>query len=123
MRRLELAHLPTPLQRPPRLSEALGVDLWVKRDDMTGGAESGNKIRKLEYLLAEAEALSADTVVTCGGLQSNHARATAICAASLGMRARLFLRTTEQSLDPASAPLSGNVLLDKLAGAELTLIT
>lgn len=122
-RRLDLAHLPTPIQRPRRLAEALGVDLWVKRDDMTGGAESGNKIRKLEFLLAEAAALSADTVITCGGIQSNHARATAICAASLGMRALLFLRTTGESLDPKAAPLSGNVLLDKLVGAELRLIT
>jgi len=120
--RLLLAHLPTPLQSPRRLADRLGIDLWVKRDDATGGAEAGNKIRKLEYLLADAVARGADTVITCGGLQSNHARATALCAASLGMRALLFLRTTEP-LDTAQAPLEGNVLLDRLVGAEIRLIT
>jgi D-cysteine desulfhydrase len=123
MHRIALAHLPTPIQRPSRLAEALGLDLWVKRDDMTAGAESGNKIRKLEFLLAEAEAREADTVITCGGLQSNHARATAICAAARGLSARLYLRTTEENLNPAAAPLTGNVLLDKLVGAEIRLIT
>lgn len=138
--RLLLAHLPTPLQSPRRLADRLGIDLWVKRDDATGGAEAGNKIRKLEYLLADAVARGADTVITCGGLQSNHARATALCAASLGMRALLFLRTTEPldtaqapsvtmgtqaSPNPGSrgAPLEGNVLLDRLVGAEIRLIT
>lgn len=122
-RRLSLAHLPTPLQRPRRFVEATGIDLWVKRDDMTGGAEAGNKIRKLEFLLGEALSLQADTVLTCGGLQSNHARATALAAASLGMRAVLFLRTNDPTLDPADAPLEGNVLLDRLAGAEIRFIS
>ena len=75
--RVPLAHLPTPLVQPRRLAEALGLDLWVKRDDCTGGPEAGNKIRKLELLLADALASGAGTVITCGGLQSNHARATA----------------------------------------------
>jgi D-cysteine desulfhydrase len=118
--RLHLAHLPTPLVRPRRLAESLGVDLWVKRDDATGGAEGGNKIRKLELLLADAHARGADTVITCGGLQSNHARATALCAASLGLEAILYLRTPEPE---AALPLEGNVLLDRLAGAEIRLIT
>ena len=121
--RLALAHLPTPLQKPERLARALGIDLWIKRDDMTGGAEAGNKIRKLEFLLAAAVAEGADTVITCGGLQSNHARATAIAAASLGLGAVLFLRTSDPDLDPAKAPLEGNVLLDRLVGAEIRLIT
>lgn len=121
--RLSLAHLPTPLRKPARLAEAMGLDLWVKRDDMTGGAESGNKIRKLEFLLADAQEQGADVVITCGGLQSNHARATALLAASLGMEAVLFLRTLAPDLDPARAPLEGNVLLDRLAGAEIRLIT
>jgi D-cysteine desulfhydrase len=119
-KRLSLAHLPTPLQKPARLAEAMGLDLWVKRDDMTGGAESGNKARKLEFLLAEAASEGADTVITCGGIQSNHARATALLAASLGMKSLLFLRTTGP-LD--HAPLAGNVLLDRMAGAEIRLIT
>jgi D-cysteine desulfhydrase len=118
--RLALAHTPTPLVQPKRLAESLGIDLWVKRDDATGGAEAGNKIRKLELLLAHALAEGADTVITCGGIQSNHARATALMAASLGLRAILYLRTK----DPAApAPLEGNVLLDRLAGAEIRLIT
>lgn len=123
MNRLSLAHLPTPLQRPERLARALGLDLWIKRDDMTGGAEAGNKIRKLEYLLAAAVAEGADTLITCGGLQSNHARATALLAASLGLGAVLFLRTSDPALDSAKAPLEGNVLLDRLVGAEIRLIS
>ncbi|MEZ4310502.1 MAG: D-cysteine desulfhydrase family protein [Polyangiaceae bacterium] len=121
--RLHLAHLPTPLVSPRRLGAHLGIDLWVKRDDATGGAESGNKIRKLEYLLADAVAQGADTVLTCGGIQSNHARATALAAASLGLRTLLFLRTHDPDLDPSRAPLTGNVLLDRMAGAEIRLIT
>lgn len=122
-RRLPLAHLPTPLVKPARLAHALGVDLWVKRDDATLGAEAGNKIRKLEFLLADALDHGADTVVTCGGLQSNHARATALLAASLGLHAVLFLRTTEPDLDPARVRPEGNVLLDRMAGAEIRPIT
>ncbi len=118
--RLSLAHLPTPLVKPQRLADALGLDLWVKRDDMTGGPEGGNKIRKLELLLADAVAAGAGTVITCGGLQSNHARATAICAATLGLRAVLYLRT---ALVDDGVPLEGNVLLDRLVGAQIRLIT
>jgi D-cysteine desulfhydrase len=127
-----LAHLPTPLERPERLCEALGIELWVKRDDATGGAEAGNKIRKLEFLLAEALERGADTVITCGGIQSNHARATALLAARLGLAAVLFLRVQELDDDGDGAgivaglehaALGGNVLLDQLAGAELRLIT
>ncbi len=121
--RLSLAHLPTPLVRPRHLADRLGIDLWVKRDDATGGAEAGNKVRKLEYLLADAITQGADTVITCGGIQSNHARATALCAASLGLRAMLFLRTTEANLDASLAPLEGNVLLDRMAGASIRLVT
>ncbi|MCC6523503.1 MAG: pyridoxal-phosphate dependent enzyme [Polyangiaceae bacterium] len=132
MKRLRLAHLPTPLVRPARLAERLGIELWVKRDDATGGAEGGNKVRKLELLLAAALEAHADTVVTCGGIQSNHARATALCAAALGLRSVLYLRVPGLPADddgagiPWSAevaPLAGNVLLDRLAGAELRLIT
>jgi D-cysteine desulfhydrase len=130
--RLRLAHLPTPLERPRRLGERLGIELWVKRDDATGGAEAGNKIRKLEFLLADALAQGADTVLTCGGVQSNHARATALAAASLGLRCVLYLRVGALDHDedgrglawePALAPAVGNVLLDRMAGAELRLIT
>lgn len=124
--RIALAHLPTPLERHARLAEALGVDLWIKRDDATLGAESGNKIRKLEFLLAEARALRADVLVTCGGIQSNHARATALLGARLGLRTVLLLRTTDPIDEARAAVLArpeGNVLLDRLAGAEIRLIT
>lgn len=127
-RRQTLAHLPTPIVKPVRLARAIGLDLWVKRDDMTGGPEAGNKIRKLELLLADALDRGADTIITCGGIQSNHARATALAAASLGMRSILYLRVTgvgdaEPDLDPSRLALEGNVLLDKLVGAEIRLIS
>ena len=132
-KRLPLAHAPTPIT--PLLSPAkaragaaflgalAGADVWVKRDDMTGGPEAGNKIRKLEYLLAEAVERGADTIVTCGGLQSNHARATALVSVQLGMKPVLLLRTTSPELDVRRAPLSGNVLIDRMLGAEIQLIT
>lgn len=119
-KRLALGHFPTPLRRPERLAAALGVDLYVKRDDMTAGAEAGNKIRKLEFLLADALAEGADCLITCGGIQSNHARATALLGASLGLRSVLFLRTSDPAAPP---PLEGNVLLDRLVGAEIRLIS
>jgi D-cysteine desulfhydrase len=119
--RIALVHGPTPLVKRRALDEWLGVDLWVKRDDATGGAEAGNKVRKLEWLLGDARARRSDTIVTCGGLQSNHARATALVCASLGMACVLFLRVP----DPAHAtlPRTGNVLLDRLAGAEVRLVS
>src|SRR5450432_402812 len=119
--RIALVHGPTPIQKRRGLDEILGVDLWIKRDDATGGAEAGNKIRKLEWLLGDAVARRADTVVTCGGLQSNHARATALVCASLGLACVLLLRVP----DPLGTPLprDGNVLLDRLAGAEIRLIS
>jgi D-cysteine desulfhydrase len=114
--RLELARLPTPLEPMNRLSEELDVELYVKRDDLTGLALSGNKVRKLEFVLADALKVGADTVLTCGGEQSNHARATAVAAARLGLGCRLILRTP----DPANPPaVEGNTLLDRLAGAEI----
>jgi D-cysteine desulfhydrase len=118
--RVRLAHLPTPLVEIPALSRRLGCELWIKRDDVTGGAEAGNKLRKLELLLAAAIRARATTIITCGGIQSNHARATALACARLGLRAVLFLRMT----DPGEpVPLAGNVLLDRLAGAEIRRIS
>jgi D-cysteine desulfhydrase len=89
----------------------------VKRDDLTGSVLSGNKIRKLEFILADARAKGADTVITCGGLQSNHCRATALAAAGVGLRSVLFLRGQPEPV------ADGNVLLDLLAGARLVHIT
>jgi D-cysteine desulfhydrase len=114
--RLPRARLPTPLERMERLSERLGVELWMKRDDLTGSTLSGNKVRKLEFLLAEARARGADTVVTCGGEQSNHCRATAVAAAELGLRSFLLLRTENPAAPPAA---EANILLDRLVGAEI----
>jgi len=117
--RIALAHLPTPLQPLPRLSKALGVQLSVKRDDLTGSHLSGNKIRKLEYLLADAVAGRATHVVTCGGVQSNHCRATALAAAPLGMQAELLLRTPNGLRTELPDPPVGNVYLDRLVGATI----
>ena len=117
---INLARLPTPVQPLRRLSEKYGVELYIKRDDLSGVALSGNKIRKLEFVLADALAQKADTVITCGGAQSNHCRATAIAAAMLGLNCRLLLRTPDPSNPP---PLEGNILLDRMAGAEIVWIT
>ena len=85
--RVPLAHLPTPLEFMPRLSEALGgPKIYVKRDDCTGLATGGNKTRKLEYSMGEALARGADTIITVGAVQSNHVRQTAAAAAKLGLR-------------------------------------
>ncbi|HEX7601812.1 MAG TPA: pyridoxal-phosphate dependent enzyme, partial [Polyangiaceae bacterium] len=128
--RLHLVHGPTPLVARPSLSAELGVDLWIKRDDATGGAEAGNKLRKLEYLFADALQKGAKHVVTCGGIQSNHARATAIVAAQLGLRCTLLLRVTdgtevgpEREAPKERLPVTGNVLLDRLVGANVRLIS
>ncbi|MGC3998636.1 MAG: D-cysteine desulfhydrase family protein [Anaeromyxobacter sp.] len=117
--RAPLARLPTPLEPSARMGAALGIDLLYKRDDLTGLELSGNKARKLEYLLAEAERQGADTVVTCGGIQSNHCRATAFAAARRGLETVLLLRTADPAHPP---PPEANVLLDRLAGAQLRFI-
>jgi len=128
--RLHLVHGPTPLVAREALSAELGVELWIKRDDATGGAESGNKLRKLEFLFADALRVGAGHVITCGGIQSNHARATAIVAAQLGLRCTLLLRVTdgtelgpERDAPRERLPAAGNVLLDRLVGARLRLIS
>ena len=78
--RVPLAVLPTPVQRLENISRMLGTNVWIKRDDMTGVGLGGNKVRKLEFLLAEAKAQGAEVVFTTGGAQSNHAMLTAACA-------------------------------------------
>ncbi len=112
--RLRFGHFPTPIESMPRLGAALGGQpLWVKRDDQTGLAFGGNKVRKLEYLLAEAQANGARTLMTTGAVQSNQCRQTAAAAARFGFDCLLVLRG-----DPPAAP-SGNLLLDLLLGAEV----
>jgi len=111
--RIELAVVPTPLLKLERLSQELGMELWVKRDDLTGLLETGNKIRKLEFLVGEAFARSADTLITCGTLQSNCCRTVAAVAARLGMKAILALKGAPPE------EYDGNLLLDRLLGAEV----
>ena len=115
--RISLARIPTPLQPLERASRRWGNGkrLWIKRDDLTGSTLTGNKVRKLEFLAAHARAAGLDTLITCGGVQSNHARATANVSAQLGFHCELVLRGSE--LDT-----TGNTLLDHLFGADITLI-
>ena len=116
--RVRLAHLPTPLEPLPRLSEALGVEIWIKRDDCTGLAGGGNKTRKLEFLLGDALEQEADTLVTQGAVQSNHVRQTAAAAAACGLACEVNLeeRTGSKAEDYV---WNGNILLDRLLGAEV----
>jgi len=116
--RIRLAHLPTPLEPLPRLSEALGVEIWIKRDDCTGLAGGGNKTRKLEFLLGDAFEQGADTLVTQGAVQSNHVRQTAAAAAAHGLACEIILeaRTGSTAHDYLA---NGNVLMDRLFGAGL----
>lgn len=112
--RVSIAHLPTPLEPLPRLTAQLGgPELWVKRDDQTGLATGGNKARKLEFLVADALAQGADTLITAGAAQSNHARQTAAAAAKFGLACVLVLRGEEPP------QVQGNLLLDRLLGAEV----
>lgn len=118
--RLRITHAPTPLEPMLRLTRLLdGPNLWIKRDDCTGLATGGNKTRKLEFLMADALAQGADTVITQGATQSNHARQTAAIAARLGLQCHLILedRTGYRHDDYRN---SGNVLLDRLFEARLS---
>ncbi len=112
--RLNFAHLPTPVEELPRLSEFLGGPrLLVKRDDQTGLAFGGNKTRKLEFLVAEAQAQGAQMLISAGAIQSNHCRQTAAAAARFGFECKLVL-TGDMPAQP-----SANLLLDGLFGAEI----
>jgi D-cysteine desulfhydrase len=117
--RLPLAHLPTPVVELKNLARQLGVPrVLMKRDDLTGLETSGNKVRKLEYVIADALKNGADTLVTHGGFQSNHCRATAALGARLGLKVRLLLRSAEPNPE-----WDGNLFLDHLFGAHVTLHT
>ena len=126
--RVSLAHLPTPLEPLERLSAHLGKRfgggprLFIKRDDCTGLAFGGNKTRKLEFLLAEALEARADTVITAGGIQSNHVRQTAAAAAKLGLKAELVLaRNVPWGGDDFER--TGNIQIDRLLGARIHLLS
>jgi L-cysteate sulfo-lyase len=114
--RVTLVTLPTPVEPAPRLAEAIGLrpeDLWIKRDDLVGVGGGGNKVRKLEYTAGIALHDGADTLVTTGAPQSNHARLTAAVAAKLGMKAVLVFPGAP------GASSSGNLVLDGLLGARI----
>ncbi len=112
--RVSLAALPTPLIEAPRLAEDLGVrKLLLKRDDLTGFAAGGTKVRKLEYDFAEVLAQQCDVVLTAGGVQSNHARLTAAAARKFGLDIKLVLG------GPPFSSFEGNLLLDVMFGAEI----
>jgi len=120
--RLALAALPTPLQPLKRLSAALGgPEIWVKRDDLTGAGGGGNKVRKLEFLLADALAQKADVVVTGGAIQSNHVRQTAALCGALGLACEGVLNEPLPGRGPEYT-VSGNVFLTRLADATVHVI-
>lgn len=130
--KLSFAKLPTPVEFLSRLSKQYGRNIYVKRDDMTEFISSGNKIRKLEFLLADALRKNCDVVFTCGGIQSNHARATAHMAVKLGLKPVLFLRENPPDLldnkmqsvfkTDEAMHSNGNFLLCKLLGAEIVIV-
>lgn len=111
--RFPLGFWPTPLQQLRRLGDELGVELWIKRDDLSGLATGGNKVRKLEYLIGAALDAGADCVITGGAAQSNHSRQTAGAAAAAGLGCHLALG------GEAPETSDGNLLLDRIFGAEL----
>lgn len=116
-KRISLAQIPTPIEPLARLSAEWNVDVRVKRDDLTGTELSGNKIRKLEYLLQDALDQNCDTVITCGAVTSNHARSTALAAKKTGLDCHLILAGNKPEYP------DGNVLLDLLAGARIRYIS
>ena len=117
MNKLSLANLPTRIQHLSRWSAECGKNIYIKRDDQTGSEWSGNKIRKLEFAVKEAVDQGCNLLITCGGIQSNHCRATVAVATRLGMRSAVLLRISEQP------PLEGNYFLDRLMGADVRFCT
>ena len=117
MEKLTLANLPTKIEKLERLSKEFGTNLYIKRDDHTGSEISGNKVRKLEYLAKDAQDNGYNLLITCGGIQSNHCRATVAVATKLGMKSAVLLRIDAQP------PVVGNYFLDKLMGADVKFCT
>ena len=117
MKKMTLANLPTKIEKLERLSAEFGTNIWLKRDDHTGSEISGNKVRKLEYLAEDAVNKGCNLLITCGGIQSNHCRATVAVATKLGMKSAVLLRISEHP------PVKGNYFLDKLMGADVKFCT
>ncbi|KAL6784351.1 hypothetical protein ACKKBG_A05805 [Auxenochlorella protothecoides x Auxenochlorella symbiontica] len=120
--RLRLAVTPSLLHPWPLPGLPPGLELFIKRDDLTGMQLSGNKVRKLEFLLAKAKAEGHDSVITIGGIQSNHARATAVAARYCGLDSHLILRTSRLAAD-SDPGLVGNLLVERLVGAHIHTVT
>ena len=117
MEKFDIANLPTKIHKLERYSRELGANIYIKRDDHTGSEISGNKIRKLEYLAKDAVDKGYDLLITCGGIQSNHCRATVVAATMLGMKSAVLLRISD------TPPVTGNYFLDKLLGADIKFCT
>ena len=115
--KINIANLPTKIEKLEKISAELGVNIFFKRDDQTGSEVSGNKVRKLEYSIKEAIDQGCDTLITCGGIQSNHARSTAAAAIKAGLSSVLVLRTNEEP------EVDGNYFVDRLLGADIRFIT
>lgn len=116
-KKLKLGNFPTKIERLEKLSTMLKENIYIKRDDQTGSEVSGNKIRKLEFSINEAINNDCDTLITCGGIQSNHARATAAAGIKLGLKSILVLRSDE------TPEMEGNYLIDKIMGADIRIIS
>ncbi|XP_021292062.1 bifunctional D-cysteine desulfhydrase/1-aminocyclopropane-1-carboxylate deaminase, mitochondrial [Herrania umbratica] len=117
-----LGHLPTPIHKWNLPNLPQNTEVWLKRDDLSGMQLSGNKVRKLEFLMAEAVAQGADCVITIGGIQSNHCRATAVAAKYLNLDCYLILRTSKVLVDQDPG-LTGNLLVERFVGAHIQLIS
>lgn len=116
-KKLRLGNFPTRIERLEKFSTIVKEHVYIKRDDQTGTEFSGNKIRKLEYSINETINNDCDTLITCGGIQSNHARATAAAGIKLGLKSVLVLRSDEKP------ELEGNYLIDKIMGADVRIIS
>jgi len=116
--RVRIVHAPTPLDAAPRLGASLGIELWIKRDDCTGLAMGGNKVRQIEFPLGEAQSRDADTLLITSAVQSNYVRVAAAAGRRLGMETHIQLEERVPDVDTLYRT-SGNVLLDRLFGAKL----
>uniref|UniRef100_A0A0E0GDG4 Tryptophan synthase beta chain-like PALP domain-containing protein n=1 Tax=Oryza nivara TaxID=4536 RepID=A0A0E0GDG4_ORYNI len=117
-----LGHFPTPIHKWNLPNLPNGTEVWIKRDDISGMQLSGNKVRKLEFLMADAVAQGADCVITVGGIQSNHCRATAVAAKYINLDCYLILRTSKLLVDKDPG-LVGNLLVERLVGAHIDLVS
>ena len=120
--RYHLASLPTPIHRLHLPDLPPGTEVWIKRDDLTGSQISGNKARKLEFLMAECKEKAHDSVITIGGIQSNHCRATSVAASYLGLESHLILRTPRHEVDKDPG-LTGNLLVARMLGSNIHKVT